>query len=64
MRVAFLELTNYIEGFVESGVLLLKLTELHGMHVSHLQSMGISKAINKTRLKEQLEKSSRSPGAV
>ena len=38
---------------VESGTLLFKLTELHGMYTNHLQSIVIHKSINKTRLKEQ-----------
>ena len=52
--IAFIELNNYIQRFVESGTLLFKLTDLHGTYISHLQSMGIHKAINKTRLKEKI----------
>lgn len=54
--VAFIELVNYIEKCVDNGTLLFKLSELHSMYVGHLGSLGIHKAINKTRLKEQLLK--------
>ena len=45
---------KYTDRCVESGALLFKLSELHGIFVSHLQSVDIHKAINETRLKEQI----------
>ena len=52
--VVLVELTTYIEKSVNSGTLLFKLSELHSMFVNCLENMGVSKQINKTRLKSYL----------
>ncbi|KAJ8353418.1 hypothetical protein SKAU_G00209850 [Synaphobranchus kaupii] len=51
---AFIELINYIEKSVDSGVLLFKLSEIHSLYVSRLGELGIKKLVNKTRLKDHL----------
>ena len=50
----FLELINYIEKSVESGIAIFKLSELHSLYVHRLEDMGINKGVNKTRLKDKL----------
>ena len=52
--IAFVELTSYIEKAVDSGILLFKLSELHSLYVNRLEDFGVSKSINKTRLKNDL----------
>ena len=52
--IALVELTTYIEKSVNSGTLLYKLSELHSLYVNRLENMGVSKMINKTRLKSCL----------
>ena len=49
--MAFVELVEYIEGCVESGTLLFKLSELSSLYIQKLEDLGIQKTINKTRLK-------------
>ena len=49
--IAFVELVEYIEGCVESGTLLFKLSELSSLYIQRLEDLGIQKTINKTRLK-------------
>ena len=51
---AFAELVSYIEGSVEDGSYLFKLTELHKLYESRLQDLGVVKSINKSRLKTRL----------
>lgn len=51
---AFVELVSYIEKAVYSGTLLFKLSEIHTLYVNRLEDLGITKAINRTRLKAQL----------
>ena len=48
------ELASYIEKSVDSGTLLFKLSELHQLYINRLEDLGIKKAINRTRLKNQL----------
>jgi GGDEF domain-containing protein len=50
--VAFIELTEYIEGCSESGSHLFKLTDLTSLYVQEI--LDINKMINKTRLKNAL----------
>ena len=50
--VAFIELTEYIEGCSESGSHLFKLTDLTSLYVQDI--LDINKTINKTRLKNAL----------
>ena len=52
--IAFVEITSYIEKAVDSGILLFKLSELHSLYVNRLEDLGVSKSINKTRLKNDL----------
>ena len=47
----YIELITYIEKAVESGTLLFKLAELHSLYVNCLGDLGITKLVNKTRLK-------------
>ena len=48
----FIELITYIEKAVESGTLLFfKLAELHSLYVNRFGDLGITKLVNKTRLK-------------
>ena len=47
----FMELVSYIEGNVDSGTFIFKLSELHLLYESRLHELGIQKTINKTRLK-------------
>ena len=54
--VAFVEVTEYIEGCSESGSHLFKLTDLTSLYVQRLETLGINKTINKTRLKNALLK--------
>ena len=49
--IAFVELVEYIEGFVENGTLLFKLSDLSSLYIQRLDDLGIKKTINKTRLK-------------
>lgn len=51
---AFVELTNYIEKALESGIFLFKLTEIHSLYINRLEELGIKKLVNKTRLKNHL----------
>ena len=51
---ALLELTSYIEKAVNSGTLLLPLSDIYSMYVNRLEDFGITKQINKTRLKVNL----------
>ncbi len=51
---ALLELTSYIEKAVNSGTLLFPLSDIHSMYVNRLEDFGITKQINKTRLKVNL----------
>ena len=50
----FLELINYIEKSMESGIAIFKLSELHSLYVHRLEDMGINKGVNETRLKDKL----------
>ena len=50
----FAELVAYIETYVEERNFILKLSELHGLYEGRLKSLGVTKTINKTRLKEKL----------
>lgn len=50
----FVELTSYIERAVCSGTVLFKLSDIHTLYVNRLENLGITKVINKTRLKKQL----------
>ncbi len=52
--VAFVELVEFIEGCVENGTHLFKLSELSSLYTQRLQDVGINKIINKTRLKNAL----------
>ena len=49
--MAFVELVGYIEGCVENGTLLFKLSELSSLYIQRLEDLEIKKTINKTRLK-------------
>ena len=51
---AFIELTNYIEKSVDSGMFLFKLSEIHSLYENRLMELGIQKVVNKTRLKDDL----------
>ena len=51
---AFVELVCYIENSVENDECIFKLTQLHSLYVERLQCLGISKSVNKTRLKKQI----------
>ena len=51
---AFAELMCYIENKIQNDEHILKLSHLHNIYQEHLQSLGIHKMINKTRLKRQL----------
>jgi hypothetical protein len=52
--VAFVELIEYIEGCSESGSHMFKLADLSSLYVQRLETLGIKKTINKTRLKNAL----------
>ena len=52
--MAFVELVEYIEGCVENGTYLFKLSELSSLYIQRLEDLGIKKTINKTRLKNAL----------
>jgi len=52
--VAFVELVEYIEGCVENGTHLFKLSELSSLYIKRLEDLGIKKIVNKTRLKNAL----------
>lgn len=51
---AFIELVEYIENSVQENKLLFKLSELHSLYISRLESLGVYKTVNKTRLKNSL----------
>lgn len=51
---AFAELISYIEYTVEDGTFIFKLSEIHTLYEERLHHLGISKKVNKTRLKMQL----------
>ncbi len=51
---ALWELTSYIEKAVNSGTLLFPLSDIHSMYLNRLEDFGITKQINKTRLKVNL----------
>ena len=51
---AFIELVEYIENSVQANKLLFKLSELHSLYISRLESLGVYKTVNKTRLKNSL----------
>ena len=51
---AFAELVCYIENSVENDECIFKLAQLHSLYVERLQCLGISKSVNKTRLKKQI----------
>ena len=48
---AFIELIKYIERSVDNDKLLFLLYELHLLYVSRLETLGVHKQVNKTRLK-------------
>ena len=50
----FVELAGHIEMSVNAGTLIFKLSELHTLYLNRLEELNITKAINKTRFKEQL----------
>ena len=50
----FVELAGHIEMSVNAGTLIFKLSELHTLYLNRLEELNITKAINKTRCKEQL----------
>ncbi len=52
----FVELTNYMKTAFESGTLLFKLADLHSLYIKRLDDFGITKTVNKTRLKLDLLK--------
>ena len=52
--VAFVELVEYIEGCLENGTHLFKLSELSSLYIERLEHLGIKKIANKTRLKNAL----------
>lgn len=52
--VAFVELIEYIEGCSESGSHMFKLADLSTLYVQRLETLGIKKTMNKTRLKNAL----------
>ena len=51
---AFSELISNIEDNIENGTYLFKLKDLHAMFTNRLQALGITKTINKTRLKDDI----------
>ena len=51
---AFIELLNFIEKSVEEGTQFFKLSELHSLFEGRLQDLGVTKTVNKTRLKKAL----------
>jgi len=51
---AFSELISYIEDNIENGTYLFKLKDLYDIFINRLQALGISKTINKTRLKDDI----------
>ena len=51
---AFIELLEYIETSVENGKLMFLLSELHSLYVRRLETLGVHKSVNKTRLKTSL----------
>ena len=52
--IAFVELVEYIEGCVENGTNLFKLSELSSLYIQRLKDLGIKKNTNNTRLKNSL----------
>ena len=52
--IAFVELVEYIEGCVENGTHLFKLSELSSLYIQRLKDLGIKKTTNKTRSKNSL----------
>ncbi len=52
----FVELINYMKTAFESGTLLFKLADLHSLYIKRLDDFGITKTVNKTRLKLDLLK--------
>ena len=50
----FVELAGHIEMSVTAGILIFKLSELHALYLNRREELNITKAINKTRFKEQL----------
>ena len=51
---AFIELIEYIETSVENDKLMFLLSELHSLYVRRLETLGVQKNVNKTRLKTSL----------
>ena len=51
---AFAELISYIEGNVDNGTYIFKLAELHNVYENRLHEFGLTKTVNKTRLKNQI----------
>ena len=51
---AFIELIEYIEASVENDKLMFLLSELHALYVRRLETLGVQKNVNKTRLKTSL----------
>lgn len=51
---AFIELVNFIEKSVEEGTQFFKLSELHSLFEGRLKDLGVTKTVNKTRLKKAL----------
>ena len=51
---AFIELVEYIDNSFQEDKLLFKLSELHSLYISRLESLGVYKTVNKTRLKNSL----------
>jgi len=52
----FIELITYTEKFVDSGMLLFRLADLHTLYINLLGDLGIRKTVNKTRLKNDILK--------
>ena len=48
---AFIELVNFIEKFVGEGTQFFKLSELHTLFEGRLNDLGVTKTVNRTRLK-------------
>jgi len=51
---AFVELVEHIDSSSRGGIPVFKLSELHALYTGRLTSLGISKSVNKTRLKERI----------
>ena len=51
---AFVELTSFMESFIDDEKYVLTLTELHQLYINQLQHFGIKKEVNRTRLKSRI----------